>query len=252
MTTARPIIVAHRGASHDAPENTLEAFALAWQQGADAVEGDFRLTADRRLACIHDATTRRTTNRNLRVSRATLAQLQALDAGIWKGPAWAGARIPSLDDILDALPGNKKLFMEIKCGVEAIAPLVRALKRAAVPPQQLAVISFNARVVAAAHSALPQIPAYWISAYRWSRWRRRWTPTPDRVLQRLRAIRAAGFASQNHPEANQHLADGLKGNGYAWNVWTVDALDDARRFSQLGVDSLTTNSPLTLRRLLKD
>ena len=73
---AMPRIIAHRGASHDAPENTLAAFRLAWEQGADGVEGDYYLTKDGEVVCIHDATTGRTGDRDLKVASSTLAELR--------------------------------------------------------------------------------------------------------------------------------------------------------------------------------
>ena len=75
------MIVAHRGASSDAPENTLPAFRRAWELGADAIEGDFRLTKDGRIVCIHDKDTKRVADAKLVVSDATLAQLRTLDVG---------------------------------------------------------------------------------------------------------------------------------------------------------------------------
>lgn len=75
-------IVAHRGASFDAPENTLAAFNLAWEQGADAIEGDFYLTADQQIACIHDKTTKRTAGVELKVADSTLDQLRELEYGV--------------------------------------------------------------------------------------------------------------------------------------------------------------------------
>ena len=113
MTGTRPIVIAHRGASHDAPENTLEAFRLAWEQGADAIEGDFRLTADRRIVCIHDATTARTGDRTLRVSRSRFDALRRVDVGAWKGARWRGASIPSLEEVLACVPAGKRLFIEL-------------------------------------------------------------------------------------------------------------------------------------------
>ena len=91
----RPQVVAHRGASHDAPENTLAAFELAWQQGADAIEGDFFLTKDGKIVCTHDKVTGRLNaeKRKLHVAKSTLAELQALDVGSWKGKTWKGERL---------------------------------------------------------------------------------------------------------------------------------------------------------------
>ncbi len=107
-------IIAHRGASFDAPENTLAAIRLAWQQQADAVEIDVHLSRDRHLVAIHDFNTRKTTGRNRPVARQTLAQLRTLDAGQWKHPRWRGEKIPTLEEVLATVPPGKRLFIEIK------------------------------------------------------------------------------------------------------------------------------------------
>ena len=90
-------IVAHRGASHDAPENTLAAHRLALAQGADCVETDVHLTGDGRLIVIHDKTTERTTGVAGRVAEMTQDALRALDAGRWKGEKFVGERLPLLE-----------------------------------------------------------------------------------------------------------------------------------------------------------
>ena len=112
----RPEIIAHRGESSLAPENTLAAVQLAWAGDADAVEIDVRLTADGHLVVCHDADTERTTGQKLVVGECTLAELRALDAGAWKGAEWAGQKIPLLAEILDTIPENKRLFVEVKVG----------------------------------------------------------------------------------------------------------------------------------------
>ena len=84
------LIVAHRGASKRAPGNTLPAFELAWKQGADAIEGDFRLTKDGHVVCIHDETIKRTAGADLNVAQSTLSELRKLDVGAWFDPAFKG------------------------------------------------------------------------------------------------------------------------------------------------------------------
>jgi glycerophosphoryl diester phosphodiesterase len=83
-------IIAHRGASFDAPENTLASVHLAWQQHADAVEIDCRLSADGQIVVIHDAHTGRVAGRSLGIAETPYDQLRQLDCGRWKGPQWAG------------------------------------------------------------------------------------------------------------------------------------------------------------------
>src|SRR3954466_12398745 len=93
-------IIGHRGASYDAPENTLSAVNLAWQQGADAVEVDVHLSRDGRVIVIHDDNTRKTAGLKRKVCDQTWSELQKLDAGKWKGANWKGERIPDLEQVL--------------------------------------------------------------------------------------------------------------------------------------------------------
>ncbi len=113
-----PLVVAHRGASHDAPENTLPAFRLAWEQGADAIEGDFFLTKDGHIVCTHDRMTGRLNpgKVKLQVADSTLAELQALDVGSWKGETWRGERMPTLAEVFATVPAGKRILIEVKCG----------------------------------------------------------------------------------------------------------------------------------------
>src|SRR6266704_983821 len=113
-------IIAHRGASYDAPENTLPAIKLAWEQGADAVEIDVHLSRDGRIAVIHDESTRKTGGVNKKVCDQAWSELQKLDVGCWKDRNWAGTCIPSLEEVLATVPQGKRLFIEVKCGEEFI------------------------------------------------------------------------------------------------------------------------------------
>ncbi|NIL97886.1 MAG: hypothetical protein GTO53_09115, partial [Planctomycetales bacterium] len=127
---AEPLIVAHRGASGDAPENTIEAFQLAWQQGADAIEGDFHLSQDGQVVCIHDKDTQRTAGQALIVAESSLEDLRKLDVGSFFGPRYSGARIPTLAEVLATVPQGKKIYLDIKCGAAIVPPMLEQLKRA--------------------------------------------------------------------------------------------------------------------------
>src|SRR2546427_1606284 len=108
------LIIAHRGASSYAPENTMAAFDLALQMRTSHLEFDVHLTRDDHLVIIHDDTVDRTTNGTGPVAGQTLAALQTLDAGAWFGEAFAGARIPTLADVLTRYQGRAHLHIELK------------------------------------------------------------------------------------------------------------------------------------------
>src|SRR5690554_3096282 len=99
-----PELIAHRGASWLAPENTLASVVLAWEMDADAVEIDIYLTSDNQIVLFHDATTKRTAGRDGLVEEQTLEQLRELDVGSWKGPQWEGEKIATLDQALATVP----------------------------------------------------------------------------------------------------------------------------------------------------
>src|SRR3989440_12125231 len=111
------LVIAHRGASGNAPENTLAAFREAVALGATFIETDLQLSRDARFVAIHDATVNRTTNGQGAVHDMTLADLRRLDAGSWFGSEFAGERIPTLEEILEFSKKKDVVFyLEIKTG----------------------------------------------------------------------------------------------------------------------------------------
>ena len=110
----RPRVVCHRGASHHAPENTLASADKAIALGADFVELDVRESADGVLFVMHDRTVDRTTNGSGEIAAMSSAEIAALDAGAWFGPAFAGERVPRLDDFLANLKGRAGAYVELK------------------------------------------------------------------------------------------------------------------------------------------
>lgn len=246
-----PLIIAHRGASFDAPENTLAAYRLAWEQNADGAEGDFHLTSDGEIVCIHDATTGRTADANLVVAQATLVELRALDFGVWKHARFAGERIATLGEILQVLPADKLFFIEIKCGVEILAPLRALLERSNVCVEQLRLICFDSAVIEEAGRVLPQIKRHWLVEYSIDPVTGAISPTPQSILQTLGRIGANGFNSQGNPAAlSTAFLTELTGSGYEIGAWTIDDPGLARELANAGVQMLTTNRPAWLAEQL--
>src|SRR5690348_3940801 len=143
------LVIAHRGASGHAPENTLAAFRRAVAMGATFIETDLQLSRDARFVAIHDETVNRTTNARGKVHDLTLAELRRLDAGSWFGSEYAGERIPTLEEILEFSKKNDVVFyLELKpsgsWGGEHA--LVGALRESGEIPRTI-VISFDAAIV---------------------------------------------------------------------------------------------------------
>lgn len=248
-----PLIVAHRGASHDAPENTLAAFRLAWERQADAIEGDFYLTKDKQIVCFHDKTTKRVAPKQpeLQVADATLSELQKLDVGSWKHPRYAAERIPTLRDVLATVPKGKQIFVEVKSGPEILPVLQAQLAASGLQPQQIVIICFDEAVVTQAREVMPQYKANWLTSYKQSKLNRRWKPSLADVLKSLQRTGATGLGTKGNLEViDQDFVAAIRAAELELHVWTVNDAESARALAVLGADSLTTDRPAFIRQAL--
>jgi len=159
------LVVGHRGAMAHAPENTFPSYELGVQMGADAIEIDVHLTADGKLAVIHDDTLERTTDRSGAIRDLTLREIRQADAGAtFAAPdgshpfAGTGLKVPTLAEVLEWLPSGIGLVIEIKAA-EAAEATVKAVRRSAVQRAGgLSVISFDERAIDEVHRIAPEIP----------------------------------------------------------------------------------------------
>ena len=238
-----PEIIAHRGYSYVAPENTLAAINLAWLVGADAVEIDVYLTTDNQIVLHHDRTTARTTGVDLTVSESSFDQLRALDVGKWKGDQWSGEKIPTLEDALATIPDGKRMFVEIKCHSEIIPWFIKTLDSSRCKDEQVAVISFYEDIIKDIKAIRPSLPAYWLC----------WTDrkTPEELIEIAKSANADGLDAMVCDAFNEDFVSKLRAAGMGVYVWTVDKDDEAQRMAALGVDGITTNRPAEIRALLE-
>ncbi len=230
----RPLVLGHRGASAEAPENTLAAFRLALAQGADGVELDVWRCATGEVVVAHDEDARRVAGADLRIRDTPLAALRALDVGAWKGDRFRGERIPLLAEVLDALP-RAVVNVELKSrrrDLRLAAAAAHAIARAGAAGRVL-VSSFDWRLVVAFRLAAPAVPVGLLFERAGGR---RWAPLAARLLG----------ASAVHPD--RALADPERirrwsRRGLDVVVWTVDDPEDARRLAALGAAAVITNAP---------
>ena len=244
-------LVAHRGESHDAPENTLAAVRLAWERGADAVEFDVHLTADGKLIAIHDADTERVTagRTKLVVKEQTADALRRLDVGAWKHPKFAGERMPLLDEVLATLPADptRRLLIEVKVGPEATEPLAVAVEAAGRPPAQTAVISFNLETCRSVKQRLPGFKVYHLSGFKQDEQTGAVTPTVQDLIGNAKAARLDGLDVSFKGPVDAAFVKRVHAAGLEMHVWTVDDPADARRMIAAGVDGITTNRAAWMR-----
>lgn len=243
-------IIAHRGASYDAPENTVAALKLAWEQGADAAEFDVYLSKDGHIVGMHDKDTERTAGVKKLVAETTFAELRKLDVGKWKDPKYAGEKVPTLAELLATVPAGKKVYVEVKCGPEIVPALIQGLKASGLKPEQTPVICFNADVIAAVKQAQPSLPAYWLAGLKENKKTKKAPPTAEQVIATAKKIHADGVDLQAAPLLDKTYADKVKAAGLRLFVWTVNEADEAKRMVEIGAEGITTDRPAWLREQL--
>ena len=243
-------IIAHRGASFDAPENTLAAIQLGWQQGADAVEIDVHCSKDGHVMVIHDDNTHKTAGLRKRIAAQTLAELKALDVGSWKSSQFEGERIPMLAEALATIPRGKRMFVEIKCGSGCIARFAEDFRSSGLKSDQVVPIGFSLETMQQLKHAVPQLEVCWIVEFK--RTLRGWSPTADKLIQQIRRAGLDGLDVSGKGPLDKAFTQQLHAAGLKLYIWTVDAPAKARQLMEAGVDGITTNKPGWLRSQLED
>jgi glycerophosphoryl diester phosphodiesterase len=241
-------IVAHRGYSDLAPENTVAAFKMGWERGTDACELDMHLTADGHIAILHDKDTKRTTGILKIVAQTPWAELAELDAGSWKHAQHAGERIPTLADCLATLPpGNKRFFLEVKCGPEIVPVLAKELEAWKPRAAQLCIIAFDRKVARESKKAMP-----WMKVYRLSS-----NETKDKkpvdLAQLIADSKADGLDGLDLGSKwpwSEAMVRQVRDAGLEIYVWTINLPEQAARLAALGVDGITTDDPVMVRNVL--
>jgi glycerophosphoryl diester phosphodiesterase len=234
-------IIAHRGASNDAPENTLAAIELALLQGSDGVEIDVRLSADRYPVLIHDATTGRTTDDILdrRVNALTLEQLKSLDAGSWFSTAYQGEKIPSLDEALDLIAGRANVFVELKSTNQILEiETIRIIEKYEMENSTI-ILSFDKEQLKRIKSLNSDIKTMLLVPVFYG--------NIDTFLSN-KDIDAYGFSRDIITENTDYIdiAHQLNKKVYAW---TVNEKADLQDVVSIDVDGIITDRPITAREV---
>jgi glycerophosphoryl diester phosphodiesterase len=241
-------IIAHRGASYLAPENTMASVMLGWEKDAD-VEVDVHLSKDKRIVVIHDAATEHITGTDLKVRETTSEELRKLDYGRFKGEKFAGEQIPFLDDVLKTIPPQRKLYIEIKCGKE-ILPILRQLIIESGKISQIVIIGFDIEVVTSSKQLI-DVPTYWLKGTEKAKETEEWIPHDPNLVQRAKDRGLDGL-DVHYAGVTKEFVDTVKTAAQKLYVWTVDDPNEAKRLIELGVTGITTNRPEWLREKIKD
>jgi glycerophosphoryl diester phosphodiesterase len=227
------LVFGHRGASAYAPQNTLAAFSLAAEMGAHGVELDVHLSADGHLVVIHDFSVDKTTDGSGEVVEKTLAELKELDAGVKFAQDYAGARVPTLDEVFETIGKQLAINIEIKGETHGIEDAVAECVNRHNALDSVIVSSFNPLILRRMGKGHPDMPLGFLSEPGMS---------PDQIAPLLMGLKLRA----RHPhfsEIDRVYMNIARLYGYRVNTWTVNDTDRALALAELNVDTLITDRP---------
>ena len=240
---SRPIVIAHRGDKTHAPENTLAAFTLAAENGADAIEFDVKLTGDGQVIVLHDQSVNRTTDGTGKIYQLPFAAVRELDAGGWFSESFRGERIPTLDEVFETV--GQRLCMNVELAnylnpFDNLVPKVVDLVKKHALQKRMLFSSFLTRNLLKTRLLLPEVSRGLLSLRgKLGWWGRNFTWHADY------------FALHPHwTDVNPGLVQRVQSTGKRVHVWTVNFEEDLKRMIGLGVDGIITDDPQLALRLL--
>jgi glycerophosphoryl diester phosphodiesterase len=234
MTTPAFMVIAHRGASSYAPENTFAAFDLALQMGVHHIELDVESTSDGHIVVIHDGTVNRTTNGGGLVTSHTLAALRELDAGAWFETTFAGERIPLFEEVLARYQGQVHIHTEIKGRSTSLAHRTVDLIREYRMVDQVTITSFQHVRLEEIRAYAPEFPTGWLIM-----------EVSDTTIAQARALGLSQLCPRA-PIVTPELVRRLHVEGLVVRAWGVTTEALMQRVVQAGADGMTVNFPDTL------
>lgn len=233
------LVIAHRGASSYAPENTCAAFDLALAMGVRHLELDVQMSRDGHLVVIHDDNVDRTSNGSGAVTAHTLAGLHALDAGAWFDAKFAGERIPTFESLLDRYKGRAHLHVEIKGKTAGLAERTADAIRKHGWAQDVTMTSFQKSKLEELRAYAPALPVGWLLQN-----------IDDAVVSEARTLGIAQLCPRADTITPQ-LVERLRTEGFNVRAWGVANEDLMRRMVASGVNGMTVNFPDKLIALLR-
>ncbi len=238
-----PLVAAHRGLSSQAPENTLAALQMGLDSGADLVECDVRLSADGVAVVIHDADLRRTAGSDRLVRSQTVDELKRFDTGIWWGEAFAGQRVPTLEEALRLVRGRGRLIVEIK-EPDMGEAVFSAICRSGIDVRDVLLFSFHLEVLEWLTAADPEMLTVWLWEY-FAPGLEVWKGIVHRACQAN--MSAVGLSVD---DAAPERFEWAHRHGLPVFVWTANTHDEMHRMIEAGADGICTDYPARLLHVL--
>ena len=235
-----PLIIAHRGESHDAPENTLSAINLAWKRGSDGCEIDVQLTKDDQIVVIHNKRTKMTWGNSLRIKSHTLQKLKSLNVVSNINGKWFTERIPTLSEVILTVPPDKYLFIEIKCDIEIIPHLKKVLSSSLLNPSQVKIIGFGLKRMTVIKKNFQEFEVFLnrrVNAGKVFSGKFYW----DKLIKKIKLGSLDGINVSYTKSLNINLIEKFKLNNLKIFVWTINKPRRALRLISIGINGLMSD-----------
>ena len=238
LLQAQVTYIAHRGASHLAPENTSAAINLAWELGSKAAECDVLLTKDKKIVVFHDKNTIRLCGKSCNIRKKNYKDLKNLPVRLNSNnlPQYRGETIPLLQDILQTVPDSTTLVIEIKCGSEILNPMKEILGKHW-KSGKIVFIAFDYETIMTMKKAFPKVPCYFLAHLKGN---------ISKHFDELIKGPLDGV-DLNHGIVSRKLVNRFKKHGKTTWCYTVNGIKEALRMKACGVTGITTNRPKWLK-----
>ena len=234
--TKKPLIISHRGASKNAPENTMAAYNLAWELNSDGIELDIRETADKKIVCSHDDDLFRVSNKKLKISNLKHSQLKKIDVGSWKDKKYIQEEIPLLKDVLSNIPTNKKVFIERKYHRQRPKKLIKIIE-SNIKFSQCHFLCFSPEIIKKLNAKAPSIKATL-------------NLRPDdfdnnlnKITKIIKKSKSYGVSLQIRSVKDVTLVKEIKSLGFYCLAWTVNHKTLIKNLIKTKVDGIITDDP---------
>jgi len=243
--TKKPLFISHRGESKDAPENTMAAYRLSQERKADGFELDAILTVDRReIFCFHDDSMKRCTGVEKKSCEVqSWDEIKDFNAGAWKKkPEYANEKIPTLKQALSLARPESLILIHAYFGTNALPRFKEILSELPqVTKDSVVVISFDGSIFKGIKEILPGCKTYLLSSMKIDKTTGKFKKTAEELIAQAKIDGADGISVEGVQQLDAAFFQKIKSAGLSAHVWTIDKIDVAKHFAEMGVDSITSN-----------
>lgn len=243
--TKKSLVIAHRGSSGKAPENSLSAYKQAWLEKSDAIEIDLRMTKDKHFVCCHDNNLNRVSSSKKTISSLNLTDLKEIDIGLWKSKKFKNETIPTLEEVLAKTPKRKKIFIEIKGALKEHENLFQIIEQSKFKKENFHFLSYLPAVVKLLKKRYSEYPATLNlipSLYNYDF---------EKILSIIKKSKSNGISLHVDSFKSINLIKKIKNLDQFVICWTVNDLRFMKSLLKIKVNGIITDYPEKLVRLLE-